>query len=176
MRPIGPPVGAQCGFPYAEHEDMVEALRLLCRGAAVHAEVLPHKKRATEWSTMAKQEWLERISGGPGCWMVSEEAAGPVHDFSSAIVEPRVPRQEWRVLLESVREHREAQFDAWLRQLTSRTRSVPPLDDTSTQRPESFLDFSPETEEPEDIYTHSSISRGPRPNFQLLEKVQSTPS
>ena len=78
-----------------------------------------------------------------------------MHDFDSAVVEPRVPRQEWMVLLASVRAQREAHFDAWLQQLASRTRSVPPLDDTSTQPPESFLDFSPETEEPEDIYTNS---------------------
>ena len=161
MHPIGPPTlgGAGCGNPYLEYDDMVEALRLFCRGAAVHAEVIPNKKSASEWSTTAKQEWLERIAGGPGCWVVSEEAAGTVHDFDSAVVEPRVPRHEWRVLLESVREHREAHFDAWLRQSMSRTRSVPPLD--VTQPPESFLDLSPETEEPEDIYTNSSISRGP---------------
>ncbi|KAI0711065.1 hypothetical protein C8T65DRAFT_188287 [Cerioporus squamosus] len=74
LRPVGPPVGARCGGPSQQHGDMLEALNLFCESAAIHAEVMPNEKHHQGWVAKAKQEWQDRLEGGPGCWLMSEAA------------------------------------------------------------------------------------------------------
>lgn len=97
----------------------MEALRLFCaETTAVHAEVVPNGKVSSEWMATAKQEWLDRLAGGDGCWVMSEPdavAMGPPHDSRTG-TEVRV-RPRWEDLLRRVRHKREAVLIARMEQL-----------------------------------------------------------
>ena len=97
----------------------MDALRLFCaETTAVHAEVVPNGKVSSEWMATAKQEWLDRLAGGDGCWVMSEPdavAMGPPHDSRTG-TEVRV-RSRWEDLLRRVRQKREAVLIARMEQL-----------------------------------------------------------
>ncbi|KAI0711064.1 hypothetical protein C8T65DRAFT_188289 [Cerioporus squamosus] len=102
MRPIRP----EGDRSVQDHDFLVEVLGLFCETAAIHAEVVPYGKSPHEWEGTAKQEWLERLTGGSRCCVFSKEAAS--QDSIPSGSEPRRVRLEWADLVARVRQKREA--------------------------------------------------------------------
>ena len=74
IQPRGRPLpGGRCGNPYIAYGRFTVALGAFCEESPFPIERVAELPRTNigegKWEQMVKEEWLDRLQGGPGCWV-----------------------------------------------------------------------------------------------------------
>ncbi|OBZ66560.1 hypothetical protein A0H81_13473 [Grifola frondosa] len=82
VRMTPPPPGGFCGNPYIQYGDLVHTLESMgraCREQPEGVQVIAFSGRrhfTWYWEKRAQKDWLERMTGGRGCWVPPKQLEG----------------------------------------------------------------------------------------------------
>ena len=73
-----PPMGGPCGTPHFVFTSFIESLQAACKpcyNPKLPTTLLPPSRnmREHDWQAVMLNQWIDRLSGGPGCWDTTKE-------------------------------------------------------------------------------------------------------
>ncbi|KAI0722274.1 hypothetical protein C8T65DRAFT_704799 [Cerioporus squamosus] len=78
-----PPMGGPCGTPHTVFSGFIDSLHAACKpchNPKLPTVLLPPSRnmREHDWEAKMRDQWIERICGGPGCWDTTRSAVAAI--------------------------------------------------------------------------------------------------